>query len=100
MPMDQLASVAVDPSLLNEIERDLRAELERTQAEMAALTRDHERALLLKRIYEHDPLTRDRFNLLHGNIDQYPGKMAALREEERLLSGWLARCQGLRREAA
>ncbi len=95
--MDQHRSTPVDGSLLAEIERDLRGELERTQAEMAGLTRDHERALLLKRIYDHDPLTRERFNLLHNNIDQYPGKMAALREEERLLSGWLARCQALRR---
>jgi hypothetical protein len=100
MPMEQLAATRIDPSLLAEIERDLRAELDRTQAEMAALTRDHERALLLKQIYEHDPLTRDRFTLLHNNIDQYPGKMAALREEERLLSGWLARCQALRQDAA
>lgn len=96
MPVEQ--SPSGDPSLVAEIERDLRAELERTQAEMAALTRDHERALLLKQIYGHDPLTRERFNLLHANIDQYPGKLAALREEERLLSGWLARCQALHRQ--
>lgn len=100
MPMDQHDSTPVDPTLLSEIERDLRTELERTQAEMAGLTRDHLRALLLKRIYEHDPLTRERFNLLHNNIDQYPGKMAALREEERLLSSWLARSLALLREAA
>jgi hypothetical protein len=90
----------VDRATLADVERDLRAELERTQAEMAGLTRDHERATLLKRIYEHDPITRERFTQLHTNIDEYPGKMAALREEERLLSGWLARCQALRREAA
>jgi hypothetical protein len=98
--MDQLAATRIDASLLAEIERDLRAELDRTQAEVASLTRDHERALLLRRIYEHDPLTRERFNLLHNNIDQYPGKLAALREEERLLSSWLARCQALGRHAA
>jgi hypothetical protein len=90
----------VDPAVLADVERDLRAELERTQAEMASLTREHERAVLLKRIYEHDPITRERFTLLHENIDAYPGKMAGLREEERLLSGWLARCQALRRDAA
>lgn len=100
MPMDQLVSTPIDLSLLAEIEHDLRAELERIQAEVAGLTRDHERALLLKRIYEHDPLTRERFNLLHSNIDQYPGKLAALREEERLVSSWLTRCRALRREAA
>jgi hypothetical protein len=90
----------VDPAVLADVERDLRTELERTQAEMARLTREHERAGLLKRIYEHDPITRERFTLLHENIDAYPGKMAGLREEERLLSGWLGRCQALRREAA
>jgi hypothetical protein len=90
----------VDPAVLADVERDLRTELERTQAEMARLTREHERAVLLKRIYEHDPITRERFTLLHENIDAYPGKMAALREEERLLGGWLARCQALRRTAA
>jgi len=96
MPVDQ----PVDPVVVAEVERDLRAELERTQSQMASLTREHERAVVLKRIYEHDPITRERFTLLHENIDAYPGKMAALREEERLLSGWLARCQALRRNAA
>jgi hypothetical protein len=100
MPMDRSASTPFDPAVLAEVERDLRAELDRAQAAMAGLTRDHERAVLLKRIYEHDPITRERFTLLHDNIDAYPGKMAALREEERLLSSWLARCQALRREAA
>ncbi len=96
MPMDQ----QVDPAVLADVERDLRTELERTQSQMASLTREHERAVVLKRIYEHDPITRERFTLLHENIDAYPGKMAALREEERLLSGWLARCQALRGKAA
>jgi len=90
----------VDAVVVAEVERDLRAELERTQSQMAGLTREHERAVVLKRIYEHDPITRERFTLLHENIDAYPGKMAALREEERLLSGWLARCQALRGKAA
>jgi len=98
--MDEPLLPEADPLLLGEIERDLRTELERTQAEMAALTREHQRALLLKRIYEHDALTRERFNTLHSNIDQYPGKLAALREEERLLRGWLARCHALRRAHA
>ena len=96
MPMDE----RVDAVVVAEVERDLRAELERTQSQMASLTREHERAVVLKRIYEHDPITRERFTLLHENIDAYPGKMAALREEERLLSGWLARCQALRGKAA
>ncbi len=96
MPMDE----RVDAVVVAEVERDLRAELERTQSQMAGLTREHERAVVLKRIYEHDPITRERFTLLHENIDAYPGKMAALREEERLLSGWLARCQALRGKAA
>lgn len=96
MPMDQ----SVDPTILADVEGDLRAELERVRSQMAGLTRDHQRATLLKRIYEHDPITRERFTQLHDNIDSYPGKMAALREEERLLSGWLARCQTLFRNAA
>ena len=96
MPMDE----RVDAVVVAEVERDLRAELERTQSQMAGLTREHERAVVLKRIYEHDPITRERFTLLHENIDAYPGKMAALREEERLLSGWLARCQALHGKAA
>jgi hypothetical protein len=90
----------VDPALLADVERDLRTEVGRVRTEMGALTKAHERATLLKRIYEHDPITRERFTHLHDNIDEYPGKMAALREEERLLGGWLARCQALRRTAA
>jgi len=62
---------------------------------MAELTREHKRALALKQIFGMDPLTRDRFNHLHANIDQYPGKMAELREEERLLTRWLDRCRDL-----
>ena len=96
MPMDE----PVDAVVVAEVERDLRTELERTQSQMASLTREHERAVVLKRIYEHDPITRERFTLLHENIDAYPGKMAGLREQERLLSGWLARCQALRGKAA
>jgi hypothetical protein len=62
---------------------------------MAELTREHKRARVLKEIFGVDPLTRDRFNLLHANIDQFPGKMAELQEEERLLTRWLDRCRDL-----
>jgi hypothetical protein len=85
----------IDPEGLTEIEADLRGELERVRSEMQLLTREHKRAVALKRVFGGDPLTRDRFNMLHANIDQYPGKMAELREEERLLSRWVARCAQL-----
>ena len=81
--------------ILRDIAADMRGELDRVEEQMAELTREHKRALALKQIFGVDPLTRDRFNLLHANIDQYPGKMAELREEERLLARWLDRCRDL-----
>jgi hypothetical protein len=86
---------AIDPEVVRDIAADLRGELDRIQEQMAELTREHKRAVALKHIFGLDPLTRDRFNHLHANIDQYPGKMAELREEERLLSRWLDRCSEL-----
>jgi predicted nucleic acid-binding Zn-ribbon protein len=80
-----------DPTLQQEIEADLRAQLERVRDQMEYLTRRQQRAALLKEIYSLDPLTRERFNELHGDLDQFPGKIAELREEERLLTGWLER---------
>ena len=85
----------IDPEIVRDIAADLRGELDRVQEQMADLTREHKRAVALKHIFGLDPLTRDRFNHLHANIDQYPGKMAELREEERLLSRWLDRCSDL-----
>ena len=81
--------------ILRDIAADMRGELDRVQEQMAELTREHKRARVLKQIFGVDPLTRDRFNLLHANIDQYPGKMAELQEEERLLTRWLDRCRDL-----
>lgn len=86
---------SVDIEIVRDIAADLRGELDRIQEQMADLTREHKRALALKQIFGVDPLTRDRFNHLHANIDQYPGKMAELREEERLLTRWLDRCRDL-----
>ena len=88
-------SEPVDTEIVRDIAADLRGELDRIQEQMADLTREHKRALALKQIFGVDPLTRDRFNHLHANIDQYPGKMAELREEERLLTRWLDRCRDL-----
>lgn len=88
-------SESVDIEIVRDIAADLRGELDRIQEQMADLTREHKRALALKQIFGVDPLTRDRFNHLHANIDQYPGKMAELREEERLLTRWLDRCRDL-----
>ena len=88
-------SDSVDIEIVRDIAADLRGELDRIQEQMADLTREHKRALALKQIFGVDPLTRDRFNHLHANIDQYPGKMAELREEERLLTRWLDRCRDL-----
>jgi hypothetical protein len=85
----------IDMEILRDIAADMRGELDRVQEQMAELSREHKRATVLKRIFGVDPLTRDRFNLLHANIDQYPGKMAELQEEERLLTRWLDRCRDL-----
>ena len=85
----------IDMEVLRDIAADMRGELDRVQEQMAELSREHKRATVLKRIFGVDPLTRDRFNLLHANIDQYPGKMAELQEEERLLTRWLDRCRDL-----
>jgi hypothetical protein len=85
----------IDTEVLRDIAADMRGELDRVQEQMAELTREHKRARVLKQIFGVDPLTRDRFNLLHANIDQFPGKMAELQEEERLLTRWLDRCRDL-----
>jgi len=85
----------IDMEILRDIAADMRGELDRVQEQMAELNREHKRATVLKQIFGVDPLTRDRFNLLHANIDQYPGKMAELLEEERLLTRWLDRCRDL-----
>jgi len=85
----------IDTEIVREIAADMRGELDRVQEQMAELTRENRRAQTLKEIFGLDPLTRDRFNHLHANIDQYPGKMAELQEEERLLSRWLDRCRDL-----
>jgi len=90
----------LDMEILRDIAADMRGELDRVEEQMADLTREHKRALALKQIFGVDPLTRDRFNLLHANIDQYPGKMAELREEERLLTRWLDRCRDLLEQKA
>jgi len=85
----------IDLETVRDIAADMRGELDRVEEQMAELTREHKRALALKQIFGVDPLTRDRFNHLHANIDQFPGKMAELREEERLLTRWLDRCRDL-----
>jgi len=85
----------IDTEIVRDIAADMRGELDRVQEQMAELSREHKRAQTLKRIFGMDPLTRDRFNHLHANIDQYPGKMAELQEEERLLTRWLDRCRDL-----
>ncbi len=94
--MERSQSDSIDPSVVVEVEADLRAQLDWVHEQMRTLTRKHQRAVLLKRIYGGDPLTRERFNVLTTNIDQYPGKMAELREEERLLARWLDRCLEIR----
>lgn len=91
---------AIDIDILREVAADLRGELDRVQEQMAELTREHQRAVALKQIFGLDPLTRERFNHLHANIDQYPGKMAELREQERLLNRWLDRSRDLLQKKA
>jgi hypothetical protein len=85
----------IDTEILRDIAADMRGELDRIQEQMAELIHEHKRAIVLKQIFGVDPLTRDRFNHLHANIDQYRGKMAELQEEERLLTRWLDRCRDL-----
>ena len=85
----------IDTEIVRDIAADMRGELDRVQEQMAELTREHRRAQTLKRIFGVDPLTRDRFNHLHANIDQFAGKLAELQEEERLLTRWLDRCRDL-----
>ena len=93
--MNVLQPEPIDTEIVRDIAADMRGELDRVQEQMAELSREHQRAQALKRIFGVDPLTRDRFNHLHANIDQYPGKMAELQEEERLLTRWLDRCRDL-----
>ena len=93
--MNVVQPEAIDTEIVRDIAADMRGELDRVQEQMAELTLAHQRAQALKRIFGVDPLTRDRFNHLHANIDQYPGKMAELQEEERLLTRWLDRCRDL-----
>ena len=93
--MNIVQTEPIDTEIVRDIAADMRGELDRVQEQMAELTREHKRAQALKRIFGMDPLTRDRFNHLHANIDQYPGKMAELQEEERLLTRWLDRCRDL-----
>jgi hypothetical protein len=93
--MNVVQAEPIDTEIVRDIAADMRGELDRVQEQMAELTREHKRAQALKRIFGVDPLTRDRFNHLHANIDQFPGKMAELQEEERLLTRWLDRCRDL-----
>jgi len=85
----------IDMEILLDVAADMRGELDRVEEQMAELSKEHARAVVLKQIFRMDPLTRDRFNYLHANIDQFAGKMAELREEQRLLTGWLDRCREL-----
>jgi hypothetical protein len=93
--MNVIQTEPFDTEIVRDIAADMRGELDRVQEQMAELIREHKRAQTLKEIFGMDPLTRDRFNHLHANIDQYPGKMAELQEEERLLTRWLDRCRDL-----
>ena len=95
--MNLVEMETIDTEIVRDIAADMRGELDRVQEQMAELNREHQRALALRKIFGSDPLTRDRFNHLHANIDQFPGKMAELREEERLLTRWLDRCRDLLR---
>lgn len=95
--MDTFRPEQVDPAIMAEVEADLAAQLQALRGEIERLTHQHQRALLMKEIYGLDPLTRERFLGLQTDIDQYPGKLAELREEERLLTRWLDRSREVRR---
>jgi hypothetical protein len=94
------AEQPTNPEALRDVRGDLETELAEVRARMADLTHAHERAVAMRQIVAHDPLSRERFALLHENIDLYPGRMAELREQERLLQRWLDRCRQLLDEAA
>jgi len=79
-----------------EVESEFIAQLQAIRDQLEHLTRRHQRALFLREVYGHDPLTRERFGILQADLEQYAGKVAELREEERLVTGWLARSQQLR----
>ncbi|MEO6798220.1 MAG: hypothetical protein ABI401_02385 [Candidatus Dormibacter sp.] len=87
----------LDAEILLDVAADMRGELDRVEEQIAELNCQNQRALVYKAIYRTDPLTRERFNLLHDHVDQYAGKMAELREEQRLLTRWLDRCGELLR---
>jgi len=89
----------IDPAVIAEVESDLRAQLDFVHEQIRTLTRNHQRAVFLKQVYAGDPLTRERFNWLAANIEEYRGKVAELKEEERLLTGWLDRSRQLRQDA-
>lgn len=91
---------AILPEALHDVQRDLEGELAAVRTRMTELTHAHQRALAMREIVARDPLTRDRFAHLHENIDLYPGRMAELREHERLLQRWLDRCRQLLDRAA
>lgn len=87
----------LDAEILLDVAADMRGELDRVEEQIAELNRQNQRALVYKAIYGTDPLTRERFGLIHDHVDQYAGKMAELREEQRLLTRWLDRCGELLR---
>ena len=91
---------AILPEAFQDVQRDLEGELAAVRTRMAELTHAHQRALALREIVARDPLTRDRFAHLHENIDLYSGRMAELREQERLLQRWVDRCRQLLDQAA
>ena len=98
--MDQEQPESTDLEIVREIAADLRGQLDQVEDQMATLTTENKRALVMRQIFDGDPLTRERFNMLHAAIDQYPGKMAELREEQRLLARWLERCRALLQDRA
>src|SRR5438067_10992473 len=78
----------IDTETLRDIAADMRGELDRVEEQMAELTTEHERAVARKQIFGVDPRTRDRFNHLHANMDQFRGKTAELREAARRRPRW------------
>jgi hypothetical protein len=93
--MSALPQSEPSDSVTREILEELRQQLAHVRAEIAELHKNHARALILQRVYEGDPVTRERFAFLHAHIQEFPGRMASLREDERLLQRWVARAQVL-----
>ncbi len=83
----------IDPGVLQEVREELEKQLAGVRAALDDLHQHHQRALVLQRLYDGAPVTHERFAYLQANIQGYAARLAALREEERLLARWIERAR-------